>query len=162
MSKCRMVALTLLLTTGCTPAPATPPLAGAWRSSIQFSSGPFAAMKGLEFMYVFNAGGTLTESSNYDEAPPVPPAYGVWREVAPNQFEAKYQFYVTLLPARFEDLSGGGGWQPGGRGEFLEKIRLSVDGKSFDSEMTYAGFDSTGKAAGGEFRATGHGVRIGF
>jgi hypothetical protein len=162
MATSRVVLVALLLAVGCGSAPRPSPLAGAWRSAIQFSSGPFAAMKGLEFMYVFNAGGTLTESSNYDEAPPVPPAYGVWREVAPNQFEAKYVFYVTLLPARFEDLSGGGGWQPGGRGEFLEKIRLSVDGKSFDSELTYAGFDSTGKAAGGEFKAIGHGVRIGF
>ena len=36
-------------------------------------------MKDLEFMYVFNVGGTMTASSNYDGAPPVPPAYGVWR-----------------------------------------------------------------------------------
>jgi hypothetical protein len=40
-------------------------------------------------MYVFNTGGTMTESSNYDGAPPVPPAYGVWRSVGPNEFEAK-------------------------------------------------------------------------
>ena len=25
-------------------------------------------MKGLEFLYAYNAGGTMTESSNYDEA----------------------------------------------------------------------------------------------
>lgn len=162
MSKWPVASVAVLLAIGCTPAPATSPLTGAWRSQIQFSSGPFAAMKGLEFMYVFNAGGTLTESSNYDEAPPVPPAYGVWRETGPNQFEAKYLFYVTLPPARFEDLSGGGGWGLGGHGEFLEKIRLSADGKTFDSEMSYTGFDSTGTAAGGEFKATGRGVRIGF
>ncbi len=31
-------------------------MAGAWRSQVQFSGGTFAAMKDLEFMYVFNAG----------------------------------------------------------------------------------------------------------
>ena len=35
-----------------------------------------AAMKNLEFMYVFDADGTMTESSNYDSFPPGPPAYG--------------------------------------------------------------------------------------
>ena len=37
--------------------------------------------KDLEFMYAFNVSGTMTESSNYDAAPPVPPAYGVWKKV---------------------------------------------------------------------------------
>jgi hypothetical protein len=54
-------------------------LIGARRSTIEFETGAFAEITDLEFMYVFNAGGTLTESSNYDGAPPVPPAYGVWR-----------------------------------------------------------------------------------
>src|SRR5713101_6199191 len=48
-------------------------LVGAWRGRVQFRAGPFAAVKDLEFMYVFNAGGTMTESSNYDASPPVPP-----------------------------------------------------------------------------------------
>jgi len=70
-------------------------LVGAWRSQIHFSSGAFAPMKDLEFMYVFNQGGTLTESSNYDAAPPVPPAYGIWRATGARQFEAKYLFYIV-------------------------------------------------------------------
>src|SRR4051812_42743591 len=41
-------------------------LVGAWRSHVAFDSGAFANVKDLEFMYVFNAGGTMTESSNYD------------------------------------------------------------------------------------------------
>ena len=40
-------------------------LAGAWRGKVQFTSGAFAEIKDLEFMYAFNAGGTMTESSNY-------------------------------------------------------------------------------------------------
>lgn len=162
MSKWPVASVAVLLAIGCTPAPATSPLTGAWRSQIQFSSGPFAAMKGLEFMYVFNAGGTLTESSNYDEAPPVPPAYGEWRETAPLQFEARYQFYITRLPAKFEEITGGGGWGPGGHGEFVEQIRLAADHRSFESEMTYEAFDSAGKPMAGGGKATGRGVRIGF
>lgn len=71
---------TVLLATACAaPADRKSPLVGAWRSSLQFESGAFAAIKDLEFMYVFNEGGTMMESSNYDGAPPVPPAYGVWQ-----------------------------------------------------------------------------------
>ena len=53
-------------------------LVGAWRGEVQFETGAFAAVPDLEFLYVFNAHGTMTESSNYDAAPPVTPAYGVW------------------------------------------------------------------------------------
>ena len=154
--------LAVLLSAACAPKPASDALVGAWRSRIQFSSGAFAAMKDLEFMYVFNAGGTLTESSNYDGAPPVPPAYGVWREVGPQQYEARYLFYITRPPARLEDMTGGGGWMPSGHGVFTERIRLAADGKSFESTIAYEAFDSLGKPAVGGGPATGHGVRIDF
>src|SRR5205809_392830 len=68
-------------------------LIGAWSGSVQFTTGAFATTKDLEFMYVFNAGGTMTESSNYDGAPPVPPAYGIWREVGERRYEAKYNYF---------------------------------------------------------------------
>src|SRR3954447_24153644 len=77
-------------------------LMGEWRAQLQFSSGAFAPIKDLEFMYVFNQGGTLTESSNYDASPPVPPAYGIWRKTGDNKYELKYEFYVTKPPAAFE------------------------------------------------------------
>jgi len=75
------------------------------RSSVQFTSGPFAEVNDLEFMYVFNAGGTLTESSNYDGAPPVPPAYGVWHSIGPNEFEARYEYFTTAPLANVEALT---------------------------------------------------------
>ena len=65
------------------PGCGSPALVGAWKSNIQFKDGAFAEVKDLEFLYVFNAGGTMTESSNYDGSPPVPPAYGAWKEVGP-------------------------------------------------------------------------------
>jgi hypothetical protein len=119
-------------------------------------------MPGLEFMYVFNFGGTMTESSNYDAAPPVQPAYGVWHKTATRQFEARYAFYNTKPPAAFGEIAKGGGWSPDGYGLFIEKINLSEDGQSFASSMTYTIFDNTGKATDSGGSATGTGTRIGF
>jgi hypothetical protein len=137
-------------------------LVGAWRSHVQFRSGAFAEVKDLEFMYVFNAGGTLTESSNYDGAPPVPPAYGVWKKIGARRFEATYSFYMTKAPETFDDIAKGGGWSPAGRGVLTEKIALSEDGKSFTSTVIYAAFDSTGHPVEGGGEGTGAGVRMGF
>jgi hypothetical protein len=143
-------------------APAREPgLAGAWSSSVQFQTGPFAAVKDLELLYVFNQGGTMTESSNYDASPPVPRAYGIWRQTGANRYEAKHVYYNTKPPARFEDITGGGGWSPAGSGTLVEKIVLSRDGRSFDSAIKLEMVDTSGKHSDGG-RATGHGTRMRF
>src|SRR5262245_61852309 len=100
-------------------------LVGEWRAQLQFTSGAFAAVKDLEFMYVFNLGGTMTESSNYDAAPPVPPAYGIWRRTGPREYEAKYEYYATRPPAAFDEIASGSGWLPAGRGVFVDHITLA-------------------------------------
>jgi hypothetical protein len=138
-----------------------PALVGAWRSSIQFETGAFASIKDLEFMYVFNAGGTLTESSNYDGAPPVPPAYGVWRQLGPGEFEAKYEYYATA-PSPPEAFKTGGGWLPSGRGVFTERITLSTDGQGFTSTVQYEALGVQGEPVAGSGNAKGRGVRIQF
>jgi len=143
-------------------APAPPALIGAWRASIQFQSGAFAPIHDLEFLYVFNAGGTMTESSNYDGAPPVPPAYGIWREIGAGRFEARYEFYATKPPAAFDELKHGAGWLPAGRGVLTEQIQLSADGKAFTSAIRYKAFDTSGKPAEGGGSATGRGVKAAF
>ena len=155
--------IALLALAGCGTAPIAKPaaLVGAWRSSVQFESGAFAAVKDLEFMYVFNAGGTLTESSNYDGAPPVPPAYGIWREVGLNQFEAKYEYYATA-PSDSEAFLKGAGWLPAGHGVFTERIKLSADGESFTSTIRYDAFDSKGQPVAGGGNARGRSTRIQF
>jgi len=137
------------------------PLIGAWRSSVQFTSGAFASIKDLEFMYVFNAGGTLTESSNYDGAPPVPPAYGVWRAVGSREFEAKYEFYVTS-PSPPDAFKNGGGWLPSGRGVFTERITLSADGEAFTSTIRYEALGLHGEPVTGSGEAQARAVRIRF
>jgi hypothetical protein len=137
-------------------------LVGEWRAQLQFSTGAFATIKDLEFMYVFSQGGTMTESSNYDASPPVPPAYGIWRKVGGREFEAKYEFYVTKAPAAFDEIVKGGGWGPAGRGVFVERITVAEDGKSFTSKIKYDQFDAAGKPAEGGGEATGKGVKLGF
>lgn len=141
---------------------ATSSLVGAWRAKLQFRNGAFAAIKDLEFMYVYNMGGTMTESSNYDAAPPVPPAYGIWKSIGHNQFEARYEFYATKAPAGIDDIIKGGGWLPAGRGIFTERISLSDDGESFRSTIHYEVLDPSGKSIEGGGDAEGQGVRLSF
>lgn len=137
-------------------------LIGAWRGKIQFKTGAFASVKDLEFMYVFNAGGTMTESSNYDSSPPVPPAYGAWRKTGANQYEARYAYFWTKSPTAFDEIAKGGGWAPGGHGVLTEKITLSADGRSYTSNLSYDAFDQAGKPTESGSLAEGHGQRMGF
>lgn len=159
-----LVVLAFASLAGCAqpPEPVTPALVGAWRSSVQFSSGVLAPIKDLEFLYVFNAGGTMTESSNYDGAPPVPPAYGEWRETGTGQFEAKYTFFTTSPPNDVKALATGGGWLPAGSGVLTEGITLAADGRSYDAKMSLELFDTAGKPVAGGGEATVHGKRVGF
>jgi hypothetical protein len=137
-------------------------LVGAWRAKVQFKSGTFSSIQDLEFMYVFNSGGTMIESSNYDASPPVPPAYGVWRMIQPRQYEVKYIFYVTKAPQNFKDISGGGGWSPGGSGVFVDTISLSEDGKTFKSRISLDMVNEMGKPIESKSKAEAQAVRISF
>ncbi len=127
-------------------------LAGAWRGKVQLNTSVFSSMKDLEFMYVFNAGGTMTESSNYDAAPPGPPAYGLWKKTGPGHYESKYLVFQTKAVSILDEIGKGGGWIPDGYGVLTEKITLSQDGDIFDSTIKFEIFDRDGKitAKGGE------------
>ena len=137
-------------------------LVGAWRASVQFTAGVMAPVKDLEFLSVFNTGGTLVESSNYDAAPPVPPAYGEWRQTERGRFEAKYTFFSTNPPGELESLAQGGGWLPAGFGVLTEKIALAEDGRSYESSLTLELFDAAGKPVAGGGSAQVHAQRAGF
>lgn len=164
------VFLSALLVAGCQAraprdvpaAPAGPDLVGQWRSSVQFRGGAFASVKDLEFLYAFNAGGTMTESSNYDGMPPVPPAYGIWRKVGPGRFELKYEFYLTKPPISLDELAKGGGWGPAGHGLLTEQLTVSADGDSCSSTLHYQPFDASGRAVAGAGDAVGRGGRLKF
>ena len=137
-------------------------IVGAWRGNIQFSTGAFAAIKDLEFMYVFNTDGTMLESSNYDAAPPVPPAYGVWRKIGDNRFEAKYEFFMTKATDSLEGPATSLIWMPAGNGVLLEYITLSPDGNSYRSKIHLDLYDQSGSAIEGGGEATGQAERIRF
>jgi len=139
-----------------------PKLVGAWKANVQFHDGAFASLKDLEFYYTFNVGGTMTESSNYDGVPPVPPAYGIWKQSGDRQFEARYEFFTTKPPTKFEEISQGSGWLPSGYGILKERFALSADGASFNSEMTLDLFDAKGNPIEGGGKATGSGRKLGF
>ena len=138
----------------------TDDLTGAWRGKVQFKTGAFAAVKDLDFLYVFNLGGTMMESSNYDAMPPVTPAYGVWKKTGPRQYEARYVYYWTKPPAALDEITKGGGWSPGGHGVLTQKITLSEDGNSFVSTIKYEAFDQAGKPTDPASDASAKGVRI--
>ncbi len=129
---------------GNAPAPESEQLVGAWKGPVQFTAGVFAEIKDFEFMRVYNAGGTMTESSNYDGVPPTPPAYGVWRKVSERQYQSRYQFYWNNLPASFEEMTENGGFSPGGYGVIDEDITLSEDGNSYKAKIKAALFDKSG------------------
>lgn len=154
----------LLLLGGCASAPTSTNhgLVGAWRGQVQFKNGAFAEVKDIEFLYAFNVGGTMTESSNYDGVPPVAPAYGVWRKVGDRTYEARYEYYWTKAPATFDELAKGGGWMPGGRGVLVQTITLSADGNNFDSTIKHAVFDAQGKATDPVSEASAQGARMQF
>ena len=138
-------------------------LVGAWRSTIAFRNGPLAEMKDLEFLYAYNAGGTMTESSNYDEAAnSSPPAYGVWKAVTPRTFETKYVFYTTSAAGPGDAAAQGGDWWPAGHGVLTEMIRLSEDGQTYTSTIKVTTFDNAGNPIAGDGEGRGTGIRIVF
>ena len=138
-------------------------LVGAWRAKIAFRSGPLAGMKDLEFLYAYNAGGTMTESSNYDEAAnSSPPAYGVWKQIHGATFETKYVFYTTKAPGPGDGAPNTSDWWPAGHGVLTETITLSDDGQTYASTIKLATYDRTGTPIAGGGEGTGAGTRIVF
>lgn len=147
-----LLLLSLLVAIGCqNEAEVKPgaPIVGAWRSQVQFESGPFASVKDLTFMYAIHDDKTLMESSNYDGAPPVPPAYGLWREIGERKFELRYEFFVTRLPDSADGLALGSAFLPAGRGVLTEVVSLAADGNAFESTIKLTLLDIQGQESNG-------------
>ena len=142
-----LAVVTAVMNVSCGNAPASESaqLAGAWKGPIQFRTGAFAVIKDFEFMRVYNEGGTMTESSNYDGVPPTPPAYGIWKKTSDGKYMTRYEFYWNNLPPSFEELTKDGGFSPGGYGVIEENISLSEDGNSFNASVGLTMFDKSGK-----------------
>lgn len=140
-----------------------PALVGAWRSKIAFKTGPLAGMKGLEFLHSYNAGGTMTESSNFDEAAnSSPPAYGIWKQTGPRQYQTKYIYYTTRAPGAGE-APYKSDWWPAGHGVLTETITLSADGQSYASTIKLGTYDTADAViANGGAEGNGTATRIVF
>ncbi|MFN8547125.1 MAG: hypothetical protein U0527_03925 [Candidatus Eisenbacteria bacterium] len=163
MNRPQLLLSAIVAVSGCTPSAmsgSNDDLAGAWRSSVHFDSGDFAGLSDLEFLYAFNSGGTMTESSNYDAVPPVAPAYGVEAR-RPGRIRRAIRVLRDQGADEGRGFVAGAGWNPIGRGRFDEHIQVSADGSSFDSTFRYsplnpdgspAGILVIGKAHGGGFR----------
>jgi hypothetical protein len=135
-------------------------LAGAWRAKVEFADGPYAAVKDLKFLFTFNKGGRLMESSNYDAAPPVTPAYGIWRKVGTRKYELRYEFFNTKPPKRSEDLPGG--WLPAGWGVIKETVTLAPKGNTYTSKLLFVLKDDKGNIVPGSGKATSISERMAF
>lgn len=135
----------ILFSCGDQKNPQTEEIVGAWKGNVQFTTGVYSEIKNFEFMWVFNSGGTMTESSNYDGVPPTPPAYGIWKSIGDKQYEARYEFYWNKVPASYEELAKTSGFPNVGYGVLSEKITLSENGKSYSSKIKFNLFDQTGK-----------------
>ncbi|MEP6766691.1 MAG: hypothetical protein ABJB66_20410 [Gemmatimonadaceae bacterium] len=138
-------------------------LTGAWHSKVTFRSGPLTEAKNLEFLYSYNAGGTMTESSNYDEAAnSSPPAYGVWKRIDSHTFQTKYLFFMTKASTPVDSLPTKTDWWPAGHGVLTETITMSDDGQAYTSTIKLAAFGVGGAPVAGDGEGAGAGKRIVF
>jgi hypothetical protein len=129
-----------------TSRPERPSLAGAWRAHVTFVSGPLKGVP-FQFLITYAAGGGMVESSNFDEVPPVPPAYGSWARTGPSNFKSTYVFWTTKT-ANAKDFTKG--WTFAGVGVLNENIALGKTGDAYSSSISYQLFDAEDKPLAGQ------------
>jgi hypothetical protein len=143
----------ILLAMGVTgPAGAQRGLEGAWRVQVTVESGPFRGSQ--QFLVMYSAGGGMVESSNFDEAPPVPPAYGSWVASGESGFRSTYVFFTTEAVDR---LDAGAGWEFSGSGKFRESITVGPSGNDYTSRLSYELYDTADAPLAGQ-SGEGYGV----
>jgi hypothetical protein len=148
-----VVATLVLVATGAcsksAPPAATskpPSLEGGWRAHVTFASGPLKGVP-FQFLITYSTGGGMVESSNFDEVPPVPPAYGSWGRTGPTNFKSTYIFWTTKM-ANAKDVSKG--WTFSGIGVLNENIALSQTGDAYTSSIAYQLYDTQDKPLTGQ------------
>jgi hypothetical protein len=147
-----LIGLALLGTAACSKsspagAPAkTSSLEGGWRAHVTFGSGPLKGVP-FQFLIMYAAGGGMVESSNFDEVPPVPPAYGSWGRTGPSNFKSTYIFWTTKT-ANAKDVAKG--WTFSGIGVLNENIALSKTGDAYSSSISYQLYDTEDKPLSGQ------------
>ena len=126
-------------------------LEGGWRARVTFTTGPLKGVP-FQFLLTYAAGNGMVESSNLDESPPVPPAYGTWQQTGRHTYKNTYVFWTTKI-ANPHDLTQG--WTFAGSGLLTEKITLANAGNAYESTITYRLYDATDKPLPGQ-SGTGH------
>jgi hypothetical protein len=119
-----------------TPGPIQTGLEGSWRVEVTIATGPFVGVQ--QFLVMYSAGGGMVESSNFDEMPPVPPAYGSWEATGESTFRSTYVFFTT------ESVDGqnpGAGWAHSGSGKFQESITVGPNRLDYTSRLSYQLYD---------------------
>jgi hypothetical protein len=128
-------------------------LEGGWRVRVTIETGPFAGSQ--QFLVVYSAGGGMVESSNFDEEPPVPPAYGSWVAIGESRFRSTYVFFTTE-PVDRPDAAAG--WGFSGSGKFKESITVGPGGDDYTSRLSYELYDTTDERLAGQ---SGEGYAVG-
>jgi hypothetical protein len=126
--------------------PSAPSLEGGWRAHVTFASGPLKGVP-FQFLITYAAGGGMVESSNFDEVPPVPPAYGSWARTGPQNFKSTYVFFATKT-ANAKDVTKG--WTFSGVGVLNENIAQGKTGDAYSSSISYQLFDAEDKPLTGQ------------
>jgi hypothetical protein len=104
---------------------------------------------------MYSAGGGMMESSNFDAAPPVPPAYGSWATSVDGGFRSTYVFFTTEAVDR---LDAGAGWEFSGSGKFREAITVGPNGDDYSSRLSYELYDTADALLAGQ---SGEGYAVG-
>mgnify|MGYP003693612545 CR=1 FL=1 len=91
----------------------------------------------------------MTESSNYDGAPPVPPAYGVLAQDGPRRIRTEIRVLLDRHLRRSRPSSRAQAGCLPAAAVFTETIKLAADGQSFTSTMRHEAFDAKGNPADG-------------
>jgi hypothetical protein len=128
------------------PRSAPPSLEGGWRSHVTFTSGPFKGVP-FQFLITYSAGGGMVESSNFDESPPVTPAYGSWGRTGANTFKNTYVFWTSKAVAPLDATRG---WTFSGSGILNEDITLTAAGDSYTSTISYQLYDTKDQPLAGQ------------
>jgi hypothetical protein len=127
-------------------------LEGGWRAQVTIESGPLIGLQ--QFLLVYSAGGGMVESSNFDEVPPVPPAYGSWAATGDGNFRSTYVFFTT---EQIDSCNPGAGWAFSGSGKLREAITVATTGNDYTSRLSYELFDTSDKLLPGQ-SGEGHSV----
>ena len=129
-------------------------LEGGWRTRVSFGTGPLKG-RPYQFLVTYSAGGGMVASSNFDQSPPVAPAYGSWGRIRERTFKNTYMFWTTK-PASPGDAARG--WTFSGSGVLTEDISLSSNGDTYTSRVSYQLFDAGDQPLAGQ---TGSGTATG-